>query len=697
MANLLASEKSPYLLQHADNPVDWRPWGAAAFEEARRTDRPVFLSIGYSTCHWCHVMAHESFENPAIADILNRDFVSIKVDREERPDVDRLYMSFVQATTGSGGWPMSVWLTPDSAPFVGGTYFPPEDRYGRMGFPALLERIARAWKEDRGRLIDQGRRVLEALGESATASGARPVEPAGLGEIHSGFQYFVQAYDEDEGGFGGAPKFPRPSTFNFLLRVRLDEARDAHAREMVFHTLRKMVFGGVRDHVGGGFHRYSVDAGWHVPHFEKMLYDQAQLVCSLTEAWQISGETLFADVVAETIQYVERQLRHARGGFLSAEDADSLDAAGHQREGAFYVWTKEEIDALLPAGDAALFCAHYDVRPGGNVAAEFDPHGEFTGSNILIQRQSLEEIATRANPQPDEVRASLERSRHILFEARAQRSRPHLDDKVITAWNGLMISACARAGAAFGNHHWIGLASESAAFIRSEMTTPDGQLLRTWREGASPVHGFAEDYAFLIRGLLDLYEATFEIAWLRWAVELQQQLDERFYDEAGGGYFGSEAGDPLVPIRLKEDYDGAEPSANSISAQNLLRLSRMLHRDDYDARAREIFRAFSGQLERVGHGVPELLAALAFFLQPPSQAVIAGADPSPFANDLRREFSPFRVLLHADGADGQAFLAEHSEAISEMRPVNGRTALYVCENFTCSAPRVAGEVSEEWH
>ncbi|HRJ70804.1 MAG TPA: thioredoxin domain-containing protein, partial [Terrimicrobiaceae bacterium] len=507
--NRLAGEKSPYLLQHKDNPVDWRPWGPEAFAEAARTNKPVFLSIGYSTCHWCHVMAHESFENPDIAALMNEHFVNIKVDREERPDVDRLYMAFVQATTGGGGWPMSVWLTPGGEPFFGGTYFPPEDRYGRAGFPNILTQISRLWQEDRGRVESEGRRVTAALRESLQSAAAGN-DPEGAEPLDRALASFTRSFDAEHGGFGGAPKFPRPSVINFLLRSAMRGSGDEsiRAREMALATLRHMAAGGLRDHLGGGFHRYSVDAFWHVPHFEKMLYDQAQLAISYIEAWQLTQEAHYADIARETLEYVLRDMTHPAGGFFSAEDADSLLCHGgsEHAEGAFYVWSRSEIrDAL--GGNAEEFCRHYGVEEAGNAPAGSDPQGEFTGKNILIVRGAGES-------------RTLAESRAKLLALRNERPRPHLDDKILTAWNGLMISAFARAGAAFGETRYLAAARRAADFLATHLTR-EGRLLRTWREGAGDIGGFAEDYACLIQGLLDLYEATFESRWLHWALDLQ--------------------------------------------------------------------------------------------------------------------------------------------------------------------------------
>jgi len=674
-SNHLSGEKSPYLLQHKDNPVDWRPWGQEAFDEARRLGKPVFLSIGYSTCHWCHVMAHESFENDAIADLMNRSFINIKVDREERPDVDRLYMAFVQATTGSGGWPMSVWLTPEGKPFFGGTYFPPDDRYGRAGFPNIINQISELWRQDPARIEAEGSRVMNSLAESSQGTGGefRDDEQPLL----RAYEKFAEVFDEEEGGFGGAPKFPRPSVLNFLLRygTRFSDATGQRAQLMSLWTLRKMAAGGLRDHLGGGFHRYSVDAYWHVPHFEKMLYDQAQLIVSYTEAWQLTHEEIFAEIARETVDYVLREMTHSSGAFFSAEDADSLlshDGPEHA-EGAFYVWTKEEIIEVLGAEDAAAFCRHYGVEPSGNAPSESDPHGEFTGKNILIERV-------------EEALDSLSTSRAKLFARRAKRPRPHLDDKILTAWNGLMISALAKTGAALSEPSYIEAARKAARFVRENLVA-DGRLLRTWREGAGVIPGFAEDHAFLIQGLLDLYEADFDSAWLEWAMQLQTKQDQLFWDEEGGSYYSSAAGDPLMSVRMKEDYDGAEPSANSISALNLLRFGRMLHEPAFEERGRRVVASHQMQLTRVPTGVPQMLVALDLALSQPAQAVIAGSQGeesvSKWITHLHRDFHPRRVLLLADE---KSPFATQNPALAGMKPVDGKAALYLCENFTCQAP-----------
>src|SRR5256714_7584829 len=581
--NRPAREKSPYLLQHAHNPVDWYPWGEEAFEKARRENKPIFLSIGYSTCHWCHVMAHESFENAQVAAIMNREFVNIKVDREERPDVDRVYMTFVQATTGGGGWPMSVWLTPDLKPFVGGTYFPPEDRYGQPGFKKVLERIATAWKENHDKIVEQGSKIVEALRESQ--SGGKPESKIDSTVLDAAYRQLDRSYDPKEGGFGNAPKFPRPVTLNFLTRSyardpKSDSAK--HALEMALFTLRKMAAGGMHDHIGGGFHRYSVDRYWHVPHFEKMLYDQAQLAVAYLDAFQITGDRQFESVARDILDYVARDMTSKEGGFFSAEDADSPVVAGigdpgHGKtaEGAFYVWTQKEIDDAL--GDSAeVFDFHYGVQAHGNAPEGSDPHDEFRGKNILIERHTIADTARHFKKREGEIARILRQSREKLFGIRGQRPRPHLDDKVISAWNGLMISAYARAAQVIDEPRYLEIATRSANFVRAKLYDPSRKILyRSYREGRSNIEGFADDYAMVIQGFLDLYEASFDVECLKFAIELQDTQDRLFFDEKNGGYFSSSGRDDSVFVRMKDDNDGAEPAASSIAALKMLPVSQI--------------------------------------------------------------------------------------------------------------------------
>ena len=710
MANRLAQEKSPYLLQHADNPVDWMPWGEAAFARARAEQKPVFLSIGYSTCHWCHVMAHESFENAEIAALLNKDFVAIKVDREERPDVDRVYMHYVQAMTGHGGWPLSAWLTPELKPFFGGTYFPPDDRHGRAGFPSVLRAIAKGWASERDKLVAESARVIALLRERAAdgagaahAEGEDLTEPAGEA-FEKCFQFFHESFDAAKGGFGGAPKFPRAANLHFLFRVAAIQGAGseagAEAVRMATTTLRKMAAGGIHDHVGGGFHRYSVDDEWFVPHFEKMLYDQAQIAINYLDARQATGEETYAWIARGIFNYVARELTDREGGFYSAEDADSAPAGAvhgenahtaHKVEGAFYVWTKAEIDAVCGA-QSGLVCAHFGVIESGNVPAQSDPHGEFTGKNILMQRQPLATTARMLGLSAQAASDGLSVALEKLRVARAGRPRPHLDDKIITAWNGLMISALAKGARVLGDASLAATAVKAAEFIQRALFDAErGVLYRSYREGRSAIEGFAEDYAFLTQGLLDLYEATFEVRWLQWAERLQATLDAKFGDEAGGGYFNSAADDANLVLRLKDDYDGAEPTAGSVTAMNLLRLAGMAGGEgERKTRALRTITSLRGQWERAPHALPQLLCAVEWALEAPRQVVIAG-DPASaefraLSGVLAESPGRCRTLLALDEGEGRRWLAERAPWLAEMRPRGGRATAYVCEHFTCREP-----------
>ena len=698
--NRLAQEKSPYLLQHAHNPVDWYPWGEEAFAKARRENKPIFLSVGYSTCHWCHVMAHESFENEEIAAVMNREFVNIKVDREERPDVDRVYMTFVQATTGGGGWPMSVWLTPDLKPFVGGTYFPPEDRFGQPAFKSVLERIASAWKENHDKIVEQGGKIVDALRESQSTATAEGKINAAI--LDTAYRQLDRNYDPKEGGFGNAPKFPRPVTLNFLTRFYARDPKSEsgkHALEMTLFTLRKMAAGGMHDHIGGGFHRYSVDRYWHVPHFEKMLYDQAQLAIAYLDAFQVTRDQRYESVARDILDYVARDMTSKEGGFFSAEDADSPVVAGighpgHTKtaEGAFYTWTKDEIDAAL--GDAAeIFDFHYGVQPHGNAPEGSDPQDEFRGKNILIERHTIAETAHHFEKTEEQVANLLAQNRAKLFSIRAKRPRPHLDDKIIAAWNGLMISAYARAAQILDEPRYLEIATRATKFLRTNLYEEKSKLLyRNYRGGRSDIEGFADDYAFVTQGLLDLYEASFDAEWLKFAVQLQETQDRLFFDEKNGGYFSTSGKDESVFLRMKDDNDGAEPAASSVAALNLLRLAQI--RDDPAAagadRARKTIDAFAATLSHFPSAMPQMLVALDYSLSKPRQIVIAGKKDAPETKALLREvhrhFLPKTVVFLADGAEGQKYLDEKNEAIRAMSPIDGKPAAYVCENFTCKAP-----------
>ena len=696
MPNRLASEQSPYLLQHKDNPVDWYPWGQDAFERARRENKPIFLSIGYSTCHWCHVMEHESFENPAIADVLSRHFVSIKVDREERPDVDRVYMTFVQATTGSGGWPMSVWLTPRLEPFYGGTYFPPEARWGRPGFVEILEEIARVWREEQGKVEQSASAIIGRL-QSMRSNGAGTVPDISVLDRTVG--EFASSFDSRRGGFGGAPKFPRPSELLFLLREHARTGATA-PRDMVLVTLRAMALGGMRDHLGGGFHRYSVDADWRVPHFEKMLYDQAQLVLAYAEAAQVTGDRFYAEVAIDTLDYVRRDLTSPGGGFFSAEDADSVppehahEKHPHKVEGAFYVWRDDEIQQIL-GDNAAVFRARYGILPDGNAPA--DPQGEFTHKNLLYTARSIEDVASITGRSLDGVTDALQTARGLLMTRRAARPRPHLDDKVLTAWNGLMIAAFARAARTLvGAAGYLQDAQRAARFVHDRLWQPStGTLLRRYRDGSAGVDAYAEDYAYLVFGLLELFQADGDPTWLEWAMTLQTRQDELFWDANDGGWFSTTGKDESVLLRLKEDYDGAEPAASSVSVMNLLTLSHLV--ESFSEKIEPTLGIFSSRVSQSGRVVPMLLAALSAYHAGTPQLVIVGDPAAQDTNSLyevvRHRYRPTTIVVPVvpQSLDKTAALLPW---IAGMKMVDGRATAYLCRDFTCESPTTeAGELA----
>jgi len=695
--NRLARERSPYLLQHAENPVDWFAWGEEAFAKAATENKPIFLSIGYSTCHWCHVMEHESFENASIAAVLNDHYVSIKVDREERPDVDRVYMTFVQATTGSGGWPMSVWLTPELKPFYGGTYFPPTSKWGRPGFVDILQEIARVWSADRLHVIQSAESLTNKLKDVERA--AVGSEKPGAAALARTVSQFHQAFDWRHSGFGDAPKFPRPSELLFLLR---EHARvgDEFARDMVLRALRAMALGGMRDHIGGGFHRYSVDAAWRVPHFEKMLYDQAQLVLAYVEAAQASGDRFHLDVAEDTLQYVMRQMTDPEGGFYSAEDADAVPPeqsnvpGAHKMEGACYLWRAGEIDELFGA-DAGIVKLRYGIEANGN--APQDPQQEFTGKNLLYIARSFEEIATRTGRPVDDVAAVAGKARLRMFEIQIQRPRPYLDDKVLTAWNGLMIAAFARSARvlpAFAGDDkgvaasYLHAAQRAASFVRERLWQPGtGTLLRRFRDGHAEIDAYAEDHAYLIFGLLELFQADGDPGWLEWALTLQQRQDALFWDDREGGWFSTTGRDPSVLLRMKEDYDGAEPTASSVSVMNLLRLSHLVENAEWEAKIDRTLRLFGSRLEQMGRAVPMMGAALSTALAGLQQVVLVGReeDRAALARVVGRKYLPFAMIFEVP-EEHRDRVAAVMPLVAAMRPPQGGAAAYVCRNFACQAP-----------
>ena len=689
-SNRLIQEKSPYLLQHAYNPVDWYPWGEEAFRLAREKDRPIFLSVGYSTCYWCHVMEREVFEDPGIADLMNRYFVNVKVDREERPDVDRIYMSALLALAGSGGWPMSMFLTPDLEPFFGRTYVPPDT------FRALIDRIHEVWVKHRDDIAKSGRQLTEFLREQSR------VESAGDGSLEAsilkqGYESIKSGYDETYGGFGRGNKFPRPVVFNFLLRYHRREA-ESRASEMTLTTLERMAASGIFDHLEGGFHRYSVDRQWRIPHFEKMLYDQAQLVNSYLEVYQLTRDPLFASVVRTTLDYVSRRLTHPWGGFYSAEDAESAPDPSkpkQKREGAFYVWTKAELDRILGPEKGAVFAHSFGVEPEGN--APSDPHHVFVNQNILYRAHSLEETARKFKQSPDQVESTLRESRRLLLRTRNQRLRPHLDDKILVSWNGLMISAFARAHQVLGEAEYLQQARRAADFILKHLYQQQtGGLLRRYREGEARFDAHLEDYAFLVMGLIDLYQAGSDIRDLQYSMELMEAAVNLFYDPESGAFFDTSGRDASLILRTREDYDGAEPTGNSVAVWNLLRLAEMTHQPEWKKLAEAALKHFGSRLRDHPQSLPHMLAALDFHLGTPKQVVLAG-DPSGGAMQalldvVHSTYVPNKVLLFADGGTGQEYLGQNNPAIRAMVPAGGKATAYVCENYVCRLPTSEPEV-----
>ncbi|MDP2498276.1 MAG: thioredoxin domain-containing protein [Candidatus Palauibacterales bacterium] len=684
--NRLAREKSPYLLQHADNPVDWYPWGEEAFEKARREDRPIFLSIGYSTCHWCHVMEEESFEDEEVADLLNETVVPVKVDREERPDVDNFFMSVCQAMTGRGGWPLNVLLTPDGKPFFAGTYLPKESQRGRMGLMQLVSRVGDLWENERERVLTSGDQILDALEQQERR---RPGGELSADVLESAYGQLASRFDEAMGGFGQAPKFPSPHNLLFLLRHH-DRTGEERALEMVTTTLRRIRMGGIRDHLGGGFHRYSTDARWLLPHFEKMLYDQATLALAFTETFQVTGDEEFADAVDEIHRYVSRDLSSPEGGFYSAEDADS-----EGEEGTFYVWRTEELKELLGEDRYDLIRRVYGVREAGNYAEEAT--GERTGANILhLQRpldETLAEIADERDASAGELEGRLVEARETLFEAREERPRPGLDDKVLTDWNGLMIGALARGGAALDRPEMIEDAREAAEFVLEALREDGGgRLLHRYRDGEAAVPAQAADYAFLVFGLLELYAATFELRWLEEAVRLEEEARERCWDGESGGYFVTGEDASELPVRQKEAHDGALPSANSVALWNLRRLGRMTGDRAYDERAAELEAAFSAQVRKSPSAHTQMLVGVEFRVGPGHEVVLAGADDAPGMDEmtdlLRCPFRPRTVCLRRPAAGEEVErLASLAPFTRDQEPASGGQATaYVCRDFACEAP-----------
>jgi uncharacterized protein YyaL (SSP411 family) len=686
--NRLIDEKSPYLLQHAFNPVHWLPWGDEAFKRAEQENKPIFLSIGYSTCHWCHVMAHESFEDMTVAAFLNEHFIAIKVDREEQPDIDQLYMAATQALSGNGGWPMSVFLLPDRRPFYAGTYFPPQSGHGRPGFLDLLQQINLVWQEDRSSLSSNAELVTDALRN--TASATETEKPLSDKILHSCFQQATKIFDRKFGGFGSAPKFPRPAIFDLLLRYDAWQKND-QVRDMVLLSLKKMARGGIYDQLGGGFHRYSVDGEWRVPHFEKMLYDQGQLASLYFDAFQVSRDPFYLQIGTEILDYVLRDMTDAQGGFYSAEDADSIDThdSSHHGEGIFYLWEEAEVVQLLDAGDGAIFNFFYGVQADGNALA--DPMDEFRGKNILYLPHSLIATARKFARTEQEVIKILASAKQRLFAARQQRPHPHLDDKIITAWNGLMISAMAKGFRVTGDERYLHAAINSAAFLEKNLWNNDDKtLFRRYREGEAHFQGQLDDYAFFVQGLLDLYAAGFDSHWLELAMQITGRQIELFSDENQGAFFDSPANAKNVLVRMRNDYDGAEPAGNSVAAMNLLRLAPITDNMEWAKKAEAILSFFAEGLLTQPFARPTMAAAYDYYRQKPRQIIIVGspaaADTRKLINCINSFYLPNTTVLLADKGLGQRYFEQNMPFIKSMAAIENKATAYVCADFTCKDP-----------
>jgi uncharacterized protein len=671
MPNRLIDETSPYLLQHAHNPVDWYAWGEEALARARAEDRPILLSIGYSACHWCHVMERESFENPAIARLMNDLFVNIKVDREERPDLDGIYMQAVQALTGHGGWPMTVFLTPDGAPFFGGTYFPPEDRGQMPGFPRVLTGVAEAYRSRRGDVNRNAEQLRQMLQRKLAPPQTGPLTPALLDRALQGA---IGSIDWAEGGFGGAPKFPQPMTLEFLLRqyVRTGSKQALGAAEL---TLDRMAAGGIYDQLGGGFHRYAVDRIWLVPHFEKMLYDNAQLSRVYLQAFLVTGTPRYRQVVEETLEYVRREMTHLDGGFYSTQDADS-----EGEEGKFFVWTVDEVDALLGDEDGPLFRAYFDVTQAGN----------FEHKNILHVSDPIDDVAGRLGATPERLNAAIERGRAILHAAREERVHPGRDEKVLTAWNGMMMRSFAEAGAALERPDWVEVAARNADFVMRELWQ-DGRLLRTWKDGRAKLNGYLEDYACYADALVALYEATFDLRWLNEARAIADVILSQFADAESGGFFDTANDHEQLVTRPKDIFDNATPSGTSVATDLLTRLALLTGEERYRTAAEGVLTTLGAIASEHPTSFGRLLCALDFAVGRPREIAIVGPFESDDTRALRRavfgRFLPNRVVAGSTGAADGSGDAISGIPLLQDRPLrDGRPTAYVCEGYVCQVP-----------
>ena len=677
--NKLACEKSPYLLQHADNPVNWYPWGNEAFKKAIRENKPIFLSIGYSTCHWCHVMAHESFEDPQIAELMNDAFVSIKVDREERPDIDMLYMSVCQMMTGTGGWPLTIIMTPEKEPFFAGTYVPKETRLGRLGMLEIIPRIKEIWTTRRDEALNSASQITAALQKAASPEPSQELDEAIL---HVAFDQLRDRFDDEYGGFGEEPKFPTSHNLLFLLRY-WKRTRDRKALDMVEKTLQAMRYGGIYDQVGFGFHRYSTDRQWLVPHFEKMLYDQALISMAYIEAFQATGKEEYAQSANEIFDYVLRDMTAPDGGFYSAEDADS-----EGEEGKFYLWTYAEITQILTPDEADLSTKVFNIRQNGNFADETP--GSQLGRNILHLTKPLKEIASELNVLELELREHLESIRRKLFAYRNKRIHPNKDDKILTDWNGLMAAALAMGARVLIEPRYTASAEQSIGFIFDKMFSTEGQLLHRYRDGEAALPAHLDDYAFLIQAMLELFETTFDVDYLKKALKLNEYLLKHFWDDKNGGfYFTADDGEHLL-IRQKEIYDGAVPSGNSIAMLNLLRLARMTANYDLEQKASKIGRAFFDKVRKSASAYTQLMIAVDFAVGPSYEVVIAGdpqaGDTGKMLRTVQQEFIPNKVVIFVPAGSDSSDIKHIAPFTRNQSTIEGKATAYVCVNYTCKLP-----------
>ncbi len=669
--NRLIREKSPYLLQHAYNPVDWYPWGSEAFEKAKREDKPIFLSSGYSTCHWCHVMEKESYEDEEVAELMNQVFVSIKIDREERPDIDGIYMKVCQAMTGSGGWPLNIVMTPEKKPFFAATYLPKESKFGRKGMLEIIPQIRDIWKNNRGNAEALAAQIISSLREEPEAG-----EELKEDVLHAAYEQLLTAFDEQHGGFSDAPKFPTPHNLTFLLRY-WKRTGDIMALRMVERTLSAMSMGGIYDHVGFGFHRYSTDARWLVPHFEKMLYDQAMLAMAYTEAYQATGNEEFKRIACEVFTYVMRDMTSPEGGFYSGEDADSEGV-----EGKFYVWTEKEIDSVL-GEESELVKKVFGIDKHGNFRDE-----ENTEKNILHLTRTISEFAADLRLPVDEILRRTGDANRKLFAAREKRVHPGKDDKILADWNGLMIAAFAKGAQAFDEPEYADAACRAADLILSRMRGQDGRLYHRYREGEPAVMAFLDDHAFLVWGLIELYEATFRVSYLRNALEVTDEMMEHFWDKENHGlYFTADDAEELI-FRKKEIYDGAVPSGNSVAMHDLLRLGRITANPGLEEKAAQLGNAFSRSIWQAPWAYTQMMIALDFAFGPTSEVVISGDagadDTKAMLAVLRKEFIPGKVVILRPGEDSEIIsLAEYARYLTRSA---GRTTAYVCRNYSCKLP-----------